>query len=235
MNLLLLSSSRVGNSGYLESSFEMITQQLGPSVKTIAFIPYAGVTVSFDDYEKLASRAFSEMGYQLTSVHHADDPAKPIEQADAIAVGGGNTFSLLNRLYQKRLIEVIKEKVTAGMPYLGWSAGSNIAAPMITTTNDMPIVQPPSFEALSLLPFQINPHYIDGNPPGHNGETREQRLAEFIQLSPLQKVVALPEGSALSSNERKLVYKGMNEGFLFTAESGKQPIMPNSDLSYLLK
>jgi len=235
MNLLLLSSSRVGNSGYLESSFETIKQQFGPSVKTVAFIPYAGVTVSFDDYEALAARAFSEMGYQLTSIHHTDNPAQQIEQADAIAVGGGNTFCLLNRLYQNRLIEVVRNKVAAGAPYLGWSAGSNIAAPSITTTNDMPIVQPPSFDALSLLPFQINPHYIDGNPPGHNGETREQRLAEFLELSPRQKVVALPEGSALSLQERTLVYKGMTEGFLFTAESGKQSIMPNADLSYLLE
>lgn len=234
MNLLLLSSSRVGTTAYLEHAKNMIAQHLSNGVKEVLFIPYAGIAVGFDQYEKMVSSSFNDFGYKIKSIHHAKQPKQAIEKAQAIAIGGGNTFSLLNSLYQYDLIEAIKHKVKNSIPYIGWSAGSNIAAPTICTTNDMPIVQPPSFNALSLIPFQINPHYIDGNPQGHNGETREQRINEFLLQNPKQVVIGIPEGSALKLKNNKLKYLAQQPGFKFSQNHGKQIIKANSDLSYLL-
>jgi len=235
MNLLLLSSSRVGDTGYLEHAAAMIKDHLGSGVKTVLYIPYAGVTISHDDYEKMATDAFERFGYQLTSIHHSEDPKSAIDKAEAIAVAGGNTFNLLNSLYQFDLITSIQKRVRDGVPYIGWSAGSNITAPTIRTTNDMPIIEPPSFDALNLVPFQINPHYIDGNPPGHNGETREQRLNEFLAINPDAVVVGIPEGTALKRVGDSLNYLATDkDGYLFTAKDGKQSIPANTNLSHLL-
>lgn len=235
MNLLLLSSSRVGDTDYLLHAEKMIQSHLKTQVKKVLFVPYAGITINHDEYESMAAKAFEQFGYQLESIHHKDDPVKAIENAEAIAVGGGNTFCLLNSLYENQLIQPIQEKVKSGTPYIGWSAGSNMAAPTIRTTNDMPIIEPPSFNALNLVPFQINPHYIDGNPPGHNGETREQRIAEFLVVNPEKIVVGIPEGTAIIRHNDQLTYSGEVEGFLFDAKQGKSMIKPNADLSYLLK
>jgi len=172
--------------------------------------------------------------HKLLSIHQFSQPKQAIADAEAIAIGGGNTFCLLNSLYQLDLMQAIKAKVSQGTPYIGWSAGSNIAAPSIRTTNDMPIVEPVSFNSLSLLPFQINPHYIDGNPPGHNGETRAQRISEFLTINPEQTVIGIPEGTALKLEANKLHYLGNKTGYKFTADQGKQAIPPQTDLSYLL-
>ena len=232
--LLLLSSSRVGSTPYLSHAEHFIKSHLGDSVTEVLFIPYAGVTIDYDQYESMVSDAFKQFGYSIKSIHHFDTPKEAIEQAQAIAVGGGNTFCLLNELYQQDLIQSIRDKVNQGTPYIGWSAGSNVSALSIRTTNDMPIVEPPSFEALKLLPFQINPHYIEGNPPGHNGETREQRIDEFLVANPDTIVVAIPEGTALKCSGDKLNYIGDKTGFLFTSAKGKQTISSNEDLSRLL-
>src|SRR5204863_2858794 len=135
--------------------------------------------------------------YELASVHTSDDPCQAMQTAEAIIVGGGYTFHLLHHLYQRGLMETIRARVSAGVPYIGWSAGSNIACPTIKTTNDMPIIEPSSFAALGLVPFQINPHYLDAHPEGHQGETREERLLEFIEVNPAITVVGLREGSML--------------------------------------
>lgn len=234
MNLLLLSSSRVADSGYLERAEPLIKQHLGNHVSEVLFIPYAGISIGFDAYESLVSKAFAQFGYRIKSIHQYDDKIKAIEAAEAIAVGGGNTFCLLNSLYENALIEPLRNKVSQGTPYVGWSAGSNIASPSIKTTNDMPIVEPPSFNALSLVPFQINPHYIDGNPPGHNGETREQRISEFLTINPQQNIVGIPEGTALKLSGKQLNYIADQPGYLFSANQGKQAIEPQADLSHLL-
>lgn len=226
MKLLLLSSSKVENTEYLTHAKTLIQSHLSATIKRALFVPYAGVSVDYNTYETMVANAFEKFGYQVDSIHHANDPVEAIKSASAILVGGGNTFNLLNELYKNDQLTAIKTAVASGVPYIGWSAGSNIAAPSIKTTNDMPIVQPPSFDALDLIPFQVNPHYIDGNPPGHQGETREQRINEFLKLNPDVKVIGIPEGTALRSIEGELSFVGSKNGFMFSAKDGKTEIKP---------
>lgn len=195
--LLLLSNSQNEGQGYLEHARSIIKDFLGGEIKKALFVPFARVLPSFDEYASKARAGFQQMGYGLDSLHEAADQNKAIAEAEAIVIGGGNTFHLLNKLYEADLLEVIRRKVNEGTPYIGWSAGSNIACPTIRTTNDMPIVEPPSFNALKAVPFQLNPHYVDGLPPGYPGETREERIAEFVEVNPNVYVVGLREGSIL--------------------------------------
>lgn len=196
---LLMSSSRVGQMGYLEHAGDQIHSLLKRKKMKIVFIPFAAVSFSFDYFEQLVKPVFIKLGYDLVSIHKFADMKDTIKSAEAIAVGGGNTFALLKRLYDAEILELIKSRVqNDGVPYIGWSAGSNIANPTICTTNDMPIVQPPSFKALNLIPFQMNPHFIPGKPAGHNGESREERLQEFVSINQeQQQVIAIREGTAL--------------------------------------
>jgi dipeptidase E len=198
--ILLMSSSRKDSLGYLEHATEQIHTLLKHEARKIVFVPFAGVTFSFDTYESIVKPVFEKLGYALESIHHSANPRKTIEEAQAIAVGGGNTFALLKRMYEADIVDAIRAKVRAGTPYVGWSAGSNVACPTIRTTNDMPIVQPPTLRAIGLVPFQINPHFISGKPAGHNGESREERLAEFLDINAPEQVFTLPEGSALYSD-----------------------------------
>ena len=198
--ILLMSSSRKDQLGYLEHAAAQIHALLRHEPRKVLFVPFAGVTFSFDSYEDIVKPVFERLGYGLESIHRSADPLAAIEQAEAIAVGGGNTFALLKRMYDAGIVDAIRAKVAAGTPYVGWSAGSNVACPTIRTTNDMPIVQPPTLRALGLVPFQINPHFISGKPVGHNGESREERLAEFLDINAPEQVFALPEGSALLSD-----------------------------------
>ena len=177
------------------------------------------------------------MPYNIQKVSNTNAIAV-IEKADVIMVGGGNTFKLLHDLYELEIMELIKEKVNNGTPYIGWSAGSNIAGATICTSNDMPIINPGSFNALSLFPFQINPHYYNQTLDGFNGETRNERLAEFMQLNPSVSIVALPEGTALLQEDDKLKLTGNTNAWLF--RQGKNaavqlPLTTDDDLSYLLK
>ena len=196
--LLLLSSSRVpGDERYLTWAIDHVRDFLGDRVRTAVFVPWAGVTIPLEEYAARTRAAFSEMGCALRSVHESRDPCALVRDAEAVVVGGGNTFQLLHRMQETGVLEAIRERARDGVPYMGWSAGSNLACPTIRTTNDMPVVQPRSFDALGLVPFQINPHYTDYHPPGHRGETRADRLAEFVALNPGVTVVGLREGSVL--------------------------------------
>jgi dipeptidase E len=198
--LLLLSNSRAADGEYLKWASGEIKAILGPLLAPVLFIPYAAVPGTQDAYEAYAQRVrapFGAMGYNLTSLHEAADPVQAVRAASAIVIGGGNTFHLLARLYSAALLEVLGARVRSGVPYIGWSAGSVVACPSIATTNDMPIIEPPSLRALGLVQFQINAHYTDAHPPGHSGETRAERIAEFLSLQPAVTVIGLREGSLL--------------------------------------
>lgn len=229
--VLMLSSSKVGNEDYLATAKNSILPFLG-EIKSAIFIPYAGVSMSWDLYTQKVQEALPEISIQ--GIHTCSNPLDAIKQASAVIVGGGNTFNLLHELQINRLIEPINNAVNHGMPYIGWSAGSNICGLSIKTTNDMPIIQPQSFSALGFVPFQINPHYSDYQPPGHNGETRAQRIAEFCILNPDTPVVGIREGSGLLLENQELRLVGDLEGIVFNG-NGHQIIPVNADLSYLLK
>lgn len=217
-NLLLLSSSRVGDTKYLAHALEMIDEHLtvkNSSNKELLFIPYASVTMSYDEYTDKVQSALSIKNITVRGIHTFDDPIEAVNNASAIAIGGGNTFHLLSELYKNDLIDVIKENVGNGMKYIGWSAGSNVAGLSISTTNDMPIIEPPSFKALGLVNVQLNPHYTDYNPPGHHGETREERLKEFMAINPTTPIIGIVEGTALKVDGETIDLIGPNDGFVF--------------------
>ncbi len=230
MQLLLISSSKVDDGAYLETAKAHLATHFD-GCNNLVFIPYAGVTIRWDDYTAKVQQALP--GLPISGVHQNVDAKQAIKAADGVLVGGGNTFQLLKTLYQQELVAIIQEKVKSGMPYAGWSAGSNIAGASIRTTNDMPIVEPPSFEALRLLPCQINPHYSNYQAPGHNGETRDDRLAEFMLLNPEMPVLAIPEGTALLRQGNELTLLGKQNGFLFSA-GNKSELALGADLSHLL-
>ena len=193
MQLLLLSNS-TSDRGYLVDALSPIEAFARGSVQA-AFVPYAAVTRTWDAYEERVGTALAPAGITIRSIHHAHDPADAVRGADLIIVGGGNTFNLLHQCRQTGVLAAIAEAVRGGVRYVGWSAGANLACPTIRTTNDMPVVDPGGFDALALVPFQINPHFTDAMPAGHFGETRSERLAEFTTLHPSIPVLALPEGS----------------------------------------
>lgn len=213
--LLLLSNSTNYGEEYLRYPLPLIQSFLGTSIKRVLFVPFAGVRVSYDDYAAKVGERFKEIGYDVDSVHAADNAIRAVEQAEAVAVGGGNTFHLLRVLYEANILEAIRARVQDGTPYVGWSAGSNVACPTIMTTNDMPVVEPPSFRALSLVSFQINPHYTDEVVPNHNGETRSERLLEFVAANPQVTVVGLREGCALRVEGTRLLLVGDKSALVF--------------------
>ncbi|AGH45338.1 dipeptidase PepE [Paraglaciecola psychrophila] len=227
MNILMLSSSKVANEDYLQHAIPMLNQHLS-NIKELLFIPFAGVSVSWDDYTTKVQHALPD--FQVFGIHECSNAHQALEHAQAILVGGGNTFNLLNELYRQDLLGTVKNQVNKGTPYVGWSAGSNICGNSIRTTNDMPIIQPPSFDALNFVPFQLNPHYTDYQPPGHNGETRAQRIEEFCILNPKMPVIGIREGCALLLQGESLVLKGELDGVVFEGNS-QSVIHPNQDLS----
>jgi dipeptidase E len=236
--VLVFSSSRVGNGAFLESLLPAIKNALGNEVVNIAFIPFASVQNDLDEYTSLVRTALASLPYKINTVHPSNAKTV-ISESDAIMVGGGNTFKLLHDLYKYQLLDTIRDKINSGAPYIGWSAGANITGPTIATTNDMPVIEPESFRALGLLPFQINPHYTNLKIAGHNGETRDQRLQEFLTLNPGIPIVALPEGTALELNNDVLKFFGESAGYFFYSEgrSGqliRREIAPGEDLSSLL-
>ncbi|MBS6287318.1 MAG: dipeptidase PepE [Campylobacter concisus] len=205
-NALLISASSYQDTGYLRHCKNWVKDFLGENGKEeILFIPYAGVRRTNDEYEqKVIDRLKNK---NIKSIHHYEDKISAIKNANSIAVGGGNTFMLLYTLYKLNLIEPIKEAVANGTKYFGWSAGANIAGKTMMTTNDMPIIMPKSFDSLNIFPYQINPHFISGKLAGHNGESREERLEEFLIANPKDTIYALPEGTALliADNEAEVI------------------------------
>jgi dipeptidase E len=235
--VLVFSSSRAGNGGYLETALEPIKNFLGESALSIAFIPFASVDADYEAYASMVRLGLGRLPYTIITVQ-SENAKATIEKASVIMVGGGNTFKLLHDIYDCQLLDIIRDKVNKGTPYIGWSAGSNITGPGIGTTNDMPVIAPKSFNALGLLPFQINPHYTNVKPAGHHGETRDQRLEEFMQMNPGLPIVALPEGTYLQLEGAQLHFSGEQPGMLFywdeNEKATKREILPGEDLSFLL-
>ena len=226
--LLLISNSTLHGSGYLDHAENEIQSFLGGKSRVL-FVPYA--MYDRDAYAALARRRFAAMGHTLESAHEADSS---IDRADVVFVGGGNTFRLLDSLYRQELLEPIRQRVGRGMPYIGSSAGSIVACPTLKTTKDMPVVEPPSFDALGLVPFQISPHYLDPDPAStHMGETQEERIQQYLEENDLP-VVGLREGAMLRIEGSTMVLKGRTAARLFA--KGRRPVEsePGARLDHLL-
>lgn len=235
-NLLLCSNSTLHGTGYLEWAAENIKELLNSkNVKKVLFVPYA--LRKMDDYTATVSKKFSSWGYEVSGIHRESDPVAAVGTAEAIFIGGGNTFQLLKGLYDNKLIDAIRKRVLEdGVPYIGSSAGTNVSTISINTTNDMPIVFPPSFNALALVPFNINPHYIDADAASkHKGETREERILQYHEIPGVPSVLALREGTLLHVEGDKATLKGVFPARLYVP--GKQPeeFPIGTDFSYLLK
>ena len=230
--LLLISNSTLHGRGYLDHAEKEILDFVGPRT-SVLFVPYA--VYDRRAYATKAQERFREMGLSLTSIHDVSNMPRAIDEAEVIFVGGGNTFRLLKGLHDHDLLGPIRRRVATGMPYIGSSAGSIVACPTLKTTKDMPVVQPPSFEALGLVPFQISPHYLDPDPAStHMGETQEERIMQFLEENE-EPVVGLREDSLLRVQERTVVLKGPNTARIF--QRGEKPFeaAQNSNLCPLLE
>jgi dipeptidase E len=229
--ILLISNSTLHGSGYLDHAEAEIRDFLG-NLKRVLFVPFA--IHDRNAYAASARARYQKMGYELTSIHTASDPQQTVKDTDAIFIGGGNTFRLLKALYDSDLLEVIRERVSTGMPYIGSSAGSNVAGPTIRTTNDMPIVQPPSFNALGLVAFQINPHFLDPEPNStHMGETREERIRQFLEDNDTP-VAGLREGAMVRVEHGSLLLKGSSGARIFIKDREPIEVRPGARLDELL-
>lgn len=235
MRLLLISNSTNPGEGYLEYPAPYIKEFLGDKAKNALFIPYAAVTFSFEEYEEKVNTRFAQIGHHVTSIHRFINPVEAIENADAIVVGGGNTWQLVRMLHERKLMKPIRKKVKEGIPYIGWSAGSNIACPTLKTTNDMPIVDPIKFKTLKLVPFQINPHYLDDHPANHGGETREMRISEFIEVNREVPVVGLREGTMLLREKNELTLLGNRPARIFKYGQEPKEVTGDDNLNFLIQ
>jgi dipeptidase E len=229
--LLLISNSTLHESGYLDHAEKEIRDFVGSRTNAL-FVPYA-----VHDRRAYAARVeerLREMGLSVTSIHDVSNLPRAVGEAEVIFVGGGNTFRLLKGLYDHDLLDPIRQRVAAGVPYIGSSAGSIVACPTLKTTKDMPVVQPPSFEALGLVPFQISPHYLDPDPAStHMGETQEERIMQFLEENEAP-VVGLREGSILLVREGAVVLKGPNSGRIFRRGKNAVEVPSGSDLRPVL-
>lgn len=232
--LLLSNGSELIGAEPTEFALGTVKSFLGAGVRRILFVPFAAVARTYDEYAARVRQVFGPVGLEVESLHETNDSRAAIERADAIAVGGGNTFHLLRGLYEAGAIEAIRERARVGTPYVGWSAGSNVAGPTICTTNDMPIVEPPSFVALGLVPFQINPHYTNAQLPNHNGETRDERLTEFTHANPGVRVVAMWEGTMLRVEGASLTLIGSKPARLFLKGEETRDTAHGESLDFLL-
>jgi dipeptidase E len=229
--LLLISNSTVYGGGYLDHA-ELEIRKLVGKRKRVVFIPFA-----LHDQKAYAAKAherFRAMGLELTSVHDVSNMARAIFEAEVIFVGGGNTFRLLHGLYDRNLLDPIRRKVVGGTPFIGSSAGAIVAGPSLKTTKDMPVLQPPSFEALGLVPFQISPHYLDPDPSStHMGETQEERILQFLEENEAP-VVGLREGSSLRIEGDVITLKGPHSARIFWRGATPSEIAPGGDLRVLM-
>ncbi len=234
-NLLLISNSTLHGSGYLDHCADEIKNFLIDK-KNVVFIPFARQGgISHDEYTRIAQDRFNKIGYNLSGLHEYNNPKEILEEVEALYIGGGNTFVLLKGLYEAGIIEIIRKRVKDGLFYIGTSAGSNVACKSIMTTNDMPIVYPPSFFALNLVSFNINPHYIDPiQNSSHMGETREVRIKEFLFYNN-EYVVGLREGSMLLIRDYDIILKGINGARVFKKDKDPLEFHSGDNLSFLLK
>ena len=233
--LLVASTSTLHNGEFLDYLLPQL-ELFFANCTTLIFIPYAQPSgISLDEYTHKVSTAFAKINKKIIGLHTFENPIEAIENAEGFFTGGGNTFLLLDQLYKKNVIQSLKKAIESGTPYLGTSAGSNILGATIQTTNDMPIIYPPSFDAIGALTFNLNPHYLDPDTNSkHMGETRETRIKEFHAFNDLP-VLGLREGSWLEVNEKSIILKGNLTARLF--EKNKQPIEidPETNLANLGK
>ncbi|MDQ2068566.1 dipeptidase PepE [Natronospira bacteriovora] len=220
MRLMLLSSSRTDGTGFLEHAREPLQDFLADApAGPLLFAPFAGIAIGYQSYTRRVADFMAGLDRDVIGL---DEQPERLAEAAAIVVGGGNSFHLLKEMRERGLLNPVREQVRAGTAYIGWSAGSNLACPTIRTTNDMPIVDPGGFDALNLIDFQINPHYIEGNPPGHQGETRAERLNEFLLANPGKGVLGLPEGCRVVREGQAVRMEGERTAWWFT-EPGVAP------------
>jgi dipeptidase E len=208
INCLLASTSTLYGGQYLNYLFDTL-KDLYQNTNEVLFIPYARPSgISHDAYTDIAAKAFDRIDKKIVGLHTFENPIAALENTQGIFTGGGNSFVLVNSLYQYHLMDKLREVITTGTPYLGTSAGSNIAGPSIKTTNDMPIVYPPSYDTLKIVPFSINPHYLDPDPTStHKGETRETRIKEFHEFN-TTSVIGLREGSWIYVQNNEITLRG---------------------------
>lgn len=235
MRLLLLSNAKREGMGYLEHAAGYLRDFFGGEVREILFVPFAGVTKTNDQFVEQIKPVFGSLGIGVTGIHAVPDAVAAVRKAQAVVVGGGSTWKLLRELRERRLLPAIRNRVLAGMPYAGWSAGTNVTCPTIMTTNDMPICDPGGFDALALIPFQINPHYLHGNPPGFKGETREERIAEFGVLHPRTWVAGLREGTGFLVEDRSIRLLGEAQCRIFMHGAEPRELSAGDDFAFLLE
>ena len=235
MRLMLLSNAKREGMGYLEHATEHFRKFFGSAVKEILFVPFAGVTKTPDGYVEQIRPVFESIGLKVKGIHAAPNPREAVRTAQAVLVGGGSTWRLLREMRLAGLLPAIRRRVMAGMPYAGWSAGTNMACPTIMTTNDMPICDPGGFDALGLVPFQINPHYLHGNPPGFKGETREERITEYGVMNPHVWVAGLREGTGFLVEDGKIGLFGEAQCRVFRHGTEPRELNPGDDFSFLLQ
>jgi len=232
-NLIIASTSTLHDGAYLEYLLPELSVHF-KEANTILFIPYARPSgISHEDYTKKVSEAFAKINIEVKGIHEFENPEEAINNAEGIFTGGGNTFLLVFQLYKNKVMQVLADAVKKGIPYLGTSAGSNITGLTMQTTNDMPIIYPPSFQTLGLIPFNLNPHYLDPDLNSkHMGETRETRIKEFHSFNSLP-VLGLREGSWLDVKGDKIILKGDLSARLFKQNQTPEELQTGSDLSNL--
>lgn len=240
MNVMLFSNGKIaGNEQILQYGFEWIAPMVEKTrAKKLLFIPYAVIRGSYQERTEQVQASFTQFGCEVIGIHNCDNPVQAVEEADGIIISGGNTWVLNRMLHDQGLIGPIRKAVLKqDKLFIGWSAGTNVATPTIRTTNDMPIVSAAILPALNLVPFQINPHYIDGSIAGHMGETRDERIEEFLQVNQSEVVVGIPEGTMLQVTDGQLSYHSANEKplKLFKHQQTAQTYSSNSDIQFLLE
>ena len=231
--MIIASTSTLHGGNYLEYLFASL-EILFKDCSEIIFIPYARPGgISHDEYTKIAQLAFTKINKTVKGIHEFENPIKAIQNAKGIFTGGGNTFLLVTQLYKNEIMEVLANTVQNGTPYLGSSAGSNITGVSMQTTNDMPIIYPPNFKTLGLIPFNLNPHYLDSDLQSkHMGETRETRIKEFHAFN-ITPVLGLREGSWLAVSDEKIILKGNLSARLFIQNQTPIELESETDLAFL--
>ncbi len=236
MDLLLISNSTMPQQEYLGWCKSYISDFLKSlHVKKVLFIPYAGVSIEWDAYTAKVAKAFAEFGVEVESIHNKANPLAALSLAQAVVVGGGNTYNLVRQMQITGLMDELPDYIYEGLPFIGWSAGSNVCCPTLCTTNDMPIIEPLSFECMGIVPFQINPHYTEFFDPKHGGETRMDRLNEYMVINPDMNVVGLREASMLKIKDDTMTLLGDNPLKVFKYKQEPKEYKVGEDLSFLLE